>query len=254
MHRHTRRELLLASLLSTSLLACTGDAQPVSPAGAAQAVNVAVTPSQVDVAPSATVAFAAVVTGTANTNVTWNVQEVDGGTVDAAGLYTAPGSAGTFHVVATSSADPTKQGAATVTVTAPPPPPPPPPPPGVAITIGPATGSVNACGTLQFTATVTGAADGTATWSVQEGVDGGTVSSSGLYTAPSGAGTYHVVATSAADPTKSAVAAVSVNEVILAVAVSPSTITLSPGGTAQFTATVTNTCGTFTATRTVVAP
>ncbi len=60
----------------------------------------------------------------ANTAVTWSVLEAGGGLVDSTGLYTAPGSTGTFHVVATSVADPAISGSAVVTVgTAPPPPP-----------------------------------------------------------------------------------------------------------------------------------
>ena len=47
----------------------------------------------------------------------WSVQEGSaGGTVDQAGNYTAPGVAGTFHVVATSQADTSKSAVATVTV------------------------------------------------------------------------------------------------------------------------------------------
>src|SRR5437868_7071726 len=44
-----------------------------------------------------------------------------GGSIDASGLYTAPMVSGTFHVVATSQADGTTQGSATVAVTRPPP-------------------------------------------------------------------------------------------------------------------------------------
>jgi hypothetical protein len=60
----------------------------------------------------------------ANTAVTWSVLEAGGGQVDSTGLYTAPGSTGTFHVVAKSVANPAISGSAVVTVgTAPPPPP-----------------------------------------------------------------------------------------------------------------------------------
>src|SRR5262249_13194886 len=66
--------------------------------------------------------FRSSVTGTQcgqSTPVTWSVKEgASGGTVDAAGNYTAPASGGTVHVVATSVADPTKTATATVTVTA----------------------------------------------------------------------------------------------------------------------------------------
>jgi hypothetical protein len=244
MPRNTPLRLQLAALLAAvPFLACTGNVEPATPdTPAAQGVNVAIAPEQVQVAAGAQVAFAATVTGTANTSVTWSVPEAAGGTVDANGLYTAPGSAGTFHVRATSNADPSKQAQAAVSVVA---------PQVVAITVSPASGAVDGCQTLQFTATVTGSTNTAATWGVQEGAAGGTVSTSGLYTAPANPGTYHVVATSVADPSKSVVAAVTVSERIVSVAVSPPTVTVAPGGTAQFTATVTNTCGTFAATRVV---
>ncbi len=231
-----------------SFVGCTGKVEPSTPEQpsqpAQQTVAVQVSPSQVEVAPAAVVAFAATVTGTPNTSVAWSVQETTGGTVSSTGLYTAPSAGGTFHVVATSSADPTKSAAATVTVNVPAP---------VVVTVSPATGSINSCKTLQLIATVTGTTNTAVTWSVQEGAAGGTVSAAGLYTAPNGPGTYHVVATSVADNTKTAVATVTVTEQIIAVAVSPQTLTVAPGGSAQFTATVTNSCGTFTATSTVLA-
>ncbi len=247
--RTCRPSLLVAVLALSPFVACTGSVEQAGPAQpAAQGVNVAIAPGQVDVPPAAQVPFAAVVTGTANTSVTWGVQEPLGGTVTAAGLYTAPASAGTFHVTATSQADATKQGIATITVSAPPPPPPP-----VAVAVSPTSGSVDECRTLQLTATVTGTTNTAVTWNVQEGATGGTVAANGLYTAPNGPGTYHAVATSVADPTKSAVATLTVNEHVLSVAVTPATISVAPGGTAQFTATVTNTCGVFNATRVVAA-
>jgi hypothetical protein len=68
----------------------------------------------------------------------------------------------------------------------------------VAVTVSPTSASILTGGTQQFTATVTNSSNTTVTWSVQEGAAGGAVSSTGLYTAPSTAGTYHVIATSAA--------------------------------------------------------
>lgn len=61
-----------------------------------------------------------------------------------------------------------------------------------------------------FTCKVTGAVDSTCTWSVLEGTSGGVVTSAGAYTAPAEAGTYHVVATSRADPARSATSTVMV--------------------------------------------
>ena len=75
--------------------------------------------------------------------------------------------------------------------------------------ISPATDTVGRLSARQFAFTI----DGTkaeATWVVQEGAAGGTITSSGLYTAPSGPGTYHIFATSLTDSSKNAKASVSV--------------------------------------------
>jgi hypothetical protein len=209
-------------------------------------VAVAVSPKTPTVAAGGTLTFTATVTGTTNQGVTWAVQEATGcGTITAAGVYTAPPAAATCHVVATSVADGTKSDVATVAVSAPPPP--------VAVAISPSPASVDSCGTLTFTATVTNASNGAVTWSVLEGAAGGTITSAGAYTAPNVAGTYHVVGTSVADPTKSATSVVTVSDRILSVAVSPQIVTVTAGGTTQFTATVTTTCGSFAALRTATA-
>lgn len=61
--------------------------------------------------------FAATVTGTPNTAVTWSVEEgAAGGSIDQAGVYTAPATPGDFHVVATSQEDPSKHDVATAHV------------------------------------------------------------------------------------------------------------------------------------------
>jgi hypothetical protein len=54
-----------------------------------------------------------------------------------------------------------------------------------------------------FSASVSGSATSTVTWSVAEGAAGGSIDASGRYTAPAVPGTYHVVATSTAAPTAS---------------------------------------------------
>jgi hypothetical protein len=168
--------------------------------------------------------------------VAWSLQEASGcGSVTQAGLYTAPGAAATCHVVATSLADGTRSAVATVTVTK----------AAVTVTIAPASGTVDACKTLAFTATVAGGADGVVAWSTLEAT--GTITSAGLYTAPAAAGTYHVVATNASSGA-SAQATVTVQDHVLSVAVTPTTASLTTGQGRQFTATVTTTCGTFAAT------
>ena len=80
----------------------------------------------------------------------------------------------------------------------------------VSITVAPASVNLSPGGTQQFTATVTGAADTSVTWSIQQGVSGGAILASGLYTAPPSVGSYSVIATSNADRSQSATAIVSV--------------------------------------------
>ncbi len=240
----TIRPALRPLALLAALAACA-PSSPSQPIAAGQGVAVVVTPGQADVAPLATTRFAAAVTGTANVAVDWSVRESGGGTIDAGGLYTAPAGAGTFHVVATSAAVPSASASAAVTVVAPPAP--------VTVTISPASGAVNSCQSLTFSASVSGTTDTVVTWSVQEGAAGGTIASNGAYTAPASAGTYHVVATSHADPSSSATVPVAVTDRILSVAVAPQAVSVAPGGTAQFTATVTTTCGSYPSTAAVAA-
>ena len=64
-------------------------------------VSVAVTPEQASVQCEGTVTFTAAVTVTSpsqSTAVTWSVEETGGGTVSTSGQYTAPTTAGTYHV------------------------------------------------------------------------------------------------------------------------------------------------------------
>ena len=87
----------------------------------------------------------------------------------------------------------------------------------VSISISPASTSVRTRQTRQFTATVQGTSNTAATWKVNGTVGGnttvGTISSTGVYKAPSSVpnpATVTVSATSAADPTKTAAASVTI--------------------------------------------
>lgn len=81
----------------------------------------------------------------------------------------------------------------------------------VVISVSPLSLVLQTGGTQQLTATVTGTTDHRVTWSIAEGDAGGTISSTGSYTAPSNPGSFHVIATSMADPTKSASSYVSIS-------------------------------------------
>ncbi|GAO03669.1 PKD domain-containing protein [Anaeromyxobacter sp. PSR-1] len=82
---------------------------------------------------------------------------------------------------------------------------------GPAVSVSPKAATVYPEQSLTFQATVTGYADTSVTWSVVEGASGGTISSTGVYTAPSTTGTYRVTAVSVADPSMSGSATVTVS-------------------------------------------
>jgi chitinase len=93
----------------------------------------------------------------------------------------------------------------------------------VTITISPKEAQVVAGEAHDFSATVIGSGDTDVTWSVQEGsaggrvvnrgakAEGGAVASMAVYVAPSTPGTYHLLATSNADKSKSDMAEVLVS-------------------------------------------
>lgn len=78
--------------------------------------------------------------------------------------------------------------------------------PNVNVSVNPTSVSLSAGQTRQFTATVAGTPNTAVTWTAT----GGTISSSGLYTAGSVSGSFGVTATSVADPTQSATAGVTI--------------------------------------------
>jgi hypothetical protein len=160
----------------------------------------------------------------------WSVAEAGGGSVASDGRYTAPAEAGTYHVVATAKG---AKATAVVTVTAQPP---------VAVAIDPPAADVAPGATLQLHATVTGAPDRGVLWSVREG---GSVDDSGMFQAPQQSGLYHVVATSRADPSCTASAAISVSvRPVITVSIDPPAAALQPGGALKFNAAVTGTANT----------
>src|SRR6266576_3592244 len=217
----------------------------------AAVVRVTISPVSATVGAGGTQQFTATVQNTSNTAVTWQVSGVTGGnatvgTISSSGLYTAPAvvpNPATVTVAAVSQADPTKSGSAQVTIT---------PAAVVRVTISPVSATVGAGGTQQFTATVQNTSNTAVTWQVS-GVTGGnatvgTISSSGLYTAPAvvpNPATVTVTAVSQADPTKSGSAQVTITPAaVVRVTISPVSATVGVGGTQQFTATVQNTSNT----------
>jgi hypothetical protein len=79
----------------------------------------------------------------------------------------------------------------------------------VAATISPSSDTLGTNGMRQFVYVINGNS-GNATWAVEEGAVGGSITSGGLYTASNTAGMYHIVATSVADSSMTATSLVSV--------------------------------------------
>ena len=170
-------------------------------------ISVSVSPASATVLAGKTQQFTASVSNASNTTVTWSVDGVAGGnstvgTVDSTGLYTAPAAAGNHTVTATSVQDTSKTGSAAVTVTT------------ASVVVSPATANVAPGQTQQFTAQVSNTSNQAVTWEVDGTTGGsstaGTISTSGLYTAPAATGTHTIGAISQADPTQSGTATVHV--------------------------------------------
>jgi hypothetical protein len=179
-------------LAAAGLVSCGGGGGGGTPA---PVITISLQPSTGAVNTGASLPFTATVTGSSNTAVTWSVTGAAGGTVSASGLYTAPTALATASATATvearSAADTTKAATALVTVTR-----------VVAVSISPSvTPSIGASTTFQFSAQVSGATETSVTWSVEGGAPNGTITTTGLYTAPATPGTYTVRATSQADST-----------------------------------------------------
>ena len=215
------------TVTATSTADSTKSASAVVTVAQSQQVAISVSPGTVSIQGGAQQQFIASVSGSTKTAVAWSAS---GGTIATGGLYAAPSAAGTYTVTATSAADPTKSASAVVTVAQ---------SQQVAISVSPGTASIQSGAQQQFTASVSGSSNTAVTWSAS----GGTITTSGLYVAPSAAGTYTVTATSAADSTKSASAVVTVAQNV-AISVSPGAASIQSGAQQQFTAFVSGTSNT----------
>ncbi|MDE3136444.1 MAG: hypothetical protein KGL59_07705 [Acidobacteriota bacterium] len=218
-------------------------------------IQVTISPATASVATGASQTFTAQVTGTGSpsTAVNWSLTgsacATGCGTLATNGntaTYTAPStvpSTPTVSIVATSVADPSKSATATVTIiaaqTCTP-----------SVSISPASASLALGAQQNFTATVCFSTNQNVTWSVTgsgcSGTNCGTVTSTGAntatYTAPGSlppANPVTLVATSAADSTKSASASITItSSCASAISISPSAATVALGGQASFTASV----------------
>src|ERR1700676_1328559 len=211
-------------------------------------ITVNITPPTAVVGLGATVQFTCLESGNANTNVTWEVDQVVGGdttvgTISRTGLYTAPNTFSTPSTVTVSciaQANGTSTANVPVTLSS-----------GVTVSVSPLSVNLQFGQTQQFTASVNGSSNSAVTWQAG-GVSGGnstygTISSSGLYTAPATATITPVAVTVTAvaqvDASKFGTASVTVHGGI-AVSVAPGSAIIPTLGSQQFTATVTGSSST----------
>lgn len=80
-------------------------------------VQILVSPKSVTLAPGGMQQFATAVAGLSNPQVIWSLLDAGGGALSNSGYYIAPSNAGFYHVTATSVADTTRTGSATIAVT-----------------------------------------------------------------------------------------------------------------------------------------
>jgi hypothetical protein len=182
---------------------------------AAGQVSVAVVPTSATPATGQSRQFSATVRNVGNAGVVWEVNGIQGGnsttgTITGAGLYTAPAavpSPATVNVTAVSQGDSSASASAVVTITL----------PQVSVSISPASVAVEPGGSQQLTATVLNTANAGVVWEVNGVIGGnpaaGTITPSGVYTAPSvspSPAIAIVTAVSEQTPAAAAVAVVSV--------------------------------------------
>ncbi len=215
--RRAFASVFLFASFAFALGACGYAGTPPTKPGA---IIVTVSPTVATLSAGATEQFIAVVTGTTNTNVVWNVNGVSGGnstlgTISASGLYAAPAtlpSVNAVTVTAVSVVDSQASASALISFQR-----------TINITLAPSTANVPTGGAQIFSVSVTGAGSNSSqlTWSVN-GIAGGNASvgtiasnsaTSAVYTAPAAMPSQNpvtITATSVADPSASASAAVTI--------------------------------------------
>ena len=229
---------LLCLFVAVSSIGCGGGSRSTPPN-----VTITIDPSVVTLGLGGTQQFKTTVSGSTNSSVTWQVNGVNGGnstkgTISSSGLYTAPAAIPnppTVTVTAVSQANTADLANAAVTLTS-----------DVLVSVSPASTDLQFGQTQQFTAKVTGSANSAVTWQAGGATSGnstaGTISSAGLYTAPTSVSAplpkaISITAVSQVDTTKSGTASVILHSRVR-VAVSPNPTSVETYGSQLFTATV----------------
>jgi hypothetical protein len=192
-----------------------------------QQTTLAISPSQAILSAGQSTQLNVTISGASNSGLSWNISPAGLGSITSTGLYTAPTSVTAQQVAsitATSQADGSQTATTSITII----------PDAIAIVASPTAASLSAGQTQQFTAQVENVSNSGVTWSIGQEAPG-TISSTGLYTAPAIVSTgqdIFVTATSVADSTVSATSVVTLKPTVINVA--PSSATLQAGQIQQF--------------------
>ena len=242
--------LVVLMLSACGLPGCGGatgsEVIPPPPPPPTPSITVTVTPTTVSVLLGNSQTFAATVTNTTNTSVSWSVNSIpagsaSAGTITADGVYTAPAdlpSPTTVTIAATSQADATKSATAQLTIAS-----------DITIGLAPANASVELGATQSFHATLTSAGhpDTAVRWSVSGAACPsacGSVDLSGKYTAPGilpSPTSATLTAQSVADPSKQSSVAVNITGNFTLQVTAPQSV--PAGGAATIVATMTPVAG-----------
>ena len=234
---------------ATVSITATSQADSTKSASATLTINVLFTlnaPSTTNLEVTETYQFVATLEGLTNTAVTWTVNGIVGGNsavgiISNTGLYTAPQvppSPAMVRVAATGQANSSMSLSEQLTII----------PPPISVSINPESWVIQVNGTVQFAAQVATTSyvpiSTAVTWGVKSpGAPGealyGRIYANGFYTAPANppaSNPIPIYVTSQEDPTKYAVAYVTVTTGPVPLVVTPASAALAPGATAQFSA------------------
>ncbi len=235
--KHLIAVIFFASFFSL-WIGCSGGSSTTS---SSTSSTVTLSPSSTTISVNTTAQFTATVSNS-SAGVTWAVNGTGGGnytvgTITTAGLYTAPAvvpNPATVTVTATSLADASQSTSAKITITA-----------GTALSfsISPTSASVYTGRSQQFTTNFNTSTNTAVAWDVNSTVGGdstnGTITSTGIYTAPATVpsnATVTITAVSQFDTTKTATATVTILPGSTVV-VTPSSVVVPAGAQQVFTAT-----------------
>ncbi|HWA17201.1 MAG TPA: hypothetical protein VG817_12250, partial [Gemmatimonadales bacterium] len=152
-----------------------------------------------------------------------------GGTVSAGGLYTAGSTPGTYRVIVTHAASGLAD-TSSVILTAP-------APTLTSVSMTPATVSLQSGATQQFTTTALWSDGSTTVPTLSYSATGGTITTGGLYTAGSTAGTYRIIVSANGRADTSNVTITVPAPTLTSLSMTPASVTLTAGATQAFSVT-----------------